>query len=224
MLSGNKIRLILTDDHKIVRQGICSLLERNEEIEIVGQASNGLETLELLATTPADVVLMDVKMPVMNGYETTCKIRELYPDTKVIALSVISDESSIHKMLESGALGYLLKSTGKEELVLAISLVHNGTQYICSDASIKLLNKVLNLGIESNGNGESHLNGKQVLSKRELEVLSLIADGYTNSEIAEMLFTSKRTIETHRQNILEKTKAKNTANLIKYAFQHKLIK
>lgn len=222
MLSSNKIRLILTDDHKIVREGISSLLERNDEIEIVGQASNGQETLDLLTTTPADVVLMDVNMPVMDGYEATTKIRELYPNVKIIALSVISDESCIHRMLECGALGYLLKSTGKEELFHAIRLVYNGTPYISSDASMKLLSKILS----SNSNSvatKTEANGRQLLSKRELEVLSLIADGYTNSEIADMLFTSKRTIETHRQNILEKTKAKNTANLIKYAFQHKLI-
>ncbi|WP_299824741.1 response regulator transcription factor [uncultured Pontibacter sp.] len=219
MKQSDKIRIIITDDHKIIREGICSLLANNEEIEIVGDASNGAEALDLLATTPADVVLMDVNMPVMDGYEATRAIHEQYPDTKVVALSVLNDETCIHRMLESGALGYILKSSGKEELFMAIKLVYNGTPYISSDAAMQLLDRVINPLQE----GETHGNESNILSKREMEVLALIAEGYTNAEIADKLFTSKRTIETHRQNILEKTKSKNTAKLIKYAFQNKLI-
>lgn len=220
MLTNNRIRLVITDDHKIVREGICSLLARNNEIEIVGHASDGQSTLELLTVTEADIVLMDINMPIMDGYEATRIIRERHPATKVIALSVLNDEACIHRILECGAHGYILKSAGKDELFMAIQLVHNGTPYISSDASMRMLDKVLN---PISKEVAILPPGSQVLSKRELEVLALIADGYTNAEIADMLFTSKRTIETHRQNILEKTKAKNTANLIKYAFQHKLI-
>lgn len=220
MLLEKKVKLIIVDDHKIIREGLCSLLAGHNEIEIIGEASNGQETLNILADTQADVVLMDVNMPVMNGYEATRSIREHFPFTKVIALSVLNDEGNISRMLESGAHGYISKSAGKEELFLAIKLVYNGTPYISSDISIRILDRVNDplYGKEVVAQAD-----KQVLSKREMEVLALISEGYTNAEIADKLFTSKRTIETHRQNILEKTKSKNTAHLIKYAFQQNLI-
>lgn len=220
---GNRakvIRLIITDDHKILRQGLISLLDRYEDIEVVGEAANGEELLQLLAHTPADVVLMDINMPVMDGLQATRSIAAQYPATKVIALSMLNDLPFIYSIIENGASGYLLKSVGKEELISAIKLVHSGTPYICSDVSIKMLDTTKKPAAEPKSTVADE---KSILSKRELEVLRLIAEGFTNAEIAEKLFTSKRTIETHRQNIIEKTQTKNTANLIKYAIQHKLI-
>lgn len=213
------IRVIIADDHMILRQGLKLLLEQDEELLLVAEASNGREVLELLAANPADVVLMDINMPQMDGYAATEEIRKSYPDTKVIALSMHNDISFVQKMLACGASGYLLKTTSKSELCAAIKLVASGSQYLSADISIKLLEQAVN----PEGNRERLPGDEKGLSKREVEVLTLIAEGYTNAEIADKLFTSKRTIETHRQNILEKTQAKNTAHLIKYAIEHKII-
>ncbi|GAA4441252.1 response regulator transcription factor [Pontibacter saemangeumensis] len=219
MAEEKLIRVVITDDHKIIREGLKSLLERDPALSVVGEASNGRELLELLPETPADVVLMDINMPEMDGYEATRRVRELYPGTQVIALSMLNNEPFVQKMIGSGAAGYILKTTGKEELRSAIRLVASGTTYICSDLSLKMLNKVM----EPEEPQKTEPATGKALSKREVQILALIAEGYTNADIADKLFTSKRTIETHRQNIIEKTQAKNTANLIKYAIQHRLI-
>jgi DNA-binding NarL/FixJ family response regulator len=212
------VRVIITEDHIILRQGLRMLLSEDPGLEVVGEAGNGVELLELLAHTPADVVLMDINMPEMDGFEATERIIAEYPDTKVIALSMLNSLPYVQKIMNCGASGFLLKTTGKDELRSATKLVAGGTNYICSELSISLLSNstapvaARNEKVEQTG-----------LSKREIEVLVLIAEGFTNAEIADKLFTSKRTIETHRQNILEKTGAKNTANLIKYAIGHKII-
>ncbi|GAB3812862.1 response regulator [Pontibacter rugosus] len=213
------IKVIVTEDHIILRQGLRLLLEKNDEIEVIGEASNGKELLEMLERSSVDIVLMDINMPVMDGFEATKKVREQFPDVKVIALSMLDMIPYVQKMLDCGASGYLLKTTGKDELHAAIKLVASGNSYICGSIAMKMLNKPMNADEQQ---GEKL--GEQIgLSKRELEVLALIAEGFTNAEIADKLFNSKRTVETHRQNILEKTQAKNTANLIKYAYEHKLI-
>lgn len=215
-MENKKIKVILTDDHKIIREGLRALLEDDEDVVVVGEAANGRELLALLENTPADVVLMDIDMDVMNGCEATKFVKEQYPEVNVIALSMLNSEPYVQKMLEHGAVGYILKSAGKAELLSAIKLVAEGTPFLSADLALQLLSK---------SSAEPGLKPEQIaphklLSKRELEVLGLIAEGYTNAEIADKLFTSKRTIETHRQNILEKTKAKNTANLVKYAIQN----
>lgn len=210
------IRVILTDDHNIIREGLRSLLEDDEETEVVGEASNGKELLALLEHTPADVVLLDINMPVMDGYEAAKQVTERFPDTKVLALSMLNSEPFVQKMMENGASGYILKNTGKAELRSAIKLVAEGSQFMCADLAIRFLHK----SSAPEDVSDKPNRGGNVLSKRELEVLGLIAEGFTNAEIADKLFTSKRTIETHRQNILEKTNAKNTANLVKYAIQN----
>lgn len=215
MRDKKSIRVILTDDHNIIREGLRSLLEDDEETEVVGEASNGKELLELLEHTPADVVLLDINMPVMDGYEAAKQVTEHFPDTKVLALSMLNSEPFVQKMMENGASGFILKNTGKAELRSAIKLVASGSQFMCADLAIKFLHKTSAPEEESEKSSRG-----SVLSKRELEVLGLIAEGFTNAEIADKLFTSKRTIETHRQNILEKTNAKNTANLVKYAIQN----
>ncbi|MDO6389552.1 response regulator transcription factor [Pontibacter sp. BT731] len=212
------VKVIITEDHIILRQGLKALLCEDKEIEVVGEASNGVELLELLAQVPADVVLMDINMPEMDGFEATERVVVEYPETKVITLSMLNSLPYVQKMMNCGASGYILKTTGKDELRSAIKLVAGGTNYICSELSIKMLSNSMSPVATKNEKVE------QVgLSKREVEVLTLIAEGFTNAEIADKLFTSKRTIETHRQNILEKTGAKNTANLIKFAIGHKII-
>ncbi|MBX0334827.1 response regulator transcription factor [Pontibacter sp. HSC-14F20] len=212
------IKVIITEDHIILRQGLIALLNEDNEIEVVGEASNGVKLLELLAQVPADVVLMDINMPEMDGFEATERVQETYPETKVLALSMLNSLPYVQKIMSCGASGYILKTTGKDELRSAIKLIAGGTNYICSELSIKMLANSMMSVTPKNEKVE-----QTGLSKREIEVLTLIAEGFTNAEIADRLFTSKRTIETHRQNILEKTGAKNTANLIKYAIGHKII-
>ncbi|WP_276497020.1 response regulator transcription factor [Pontibacter litorisediminis] len=214
-----KVKVIIADDHFVVREGLRVLLEQDEGLQVVGEASNGKEVLGLLQEMAADVVLMDVNMPNMDGYQTTEEVSRSFPGTKVIALSMHTSLPIVQKMLASGAVGYLLKTTSKVELTAAVKLVAAGGQYISGELSFKLLEHNLKGCAEQDHEGTD---GKK-LSRREVEVLTLISDGYTNAEIAEKLFTSKRTIETHRQNILEKTHTKNTAHLIKYAFEHRII-
>lgn len=215
------IRIFLVDDHPIVRDGIRSLLEREPGLEVVGTAGNGQELLDQLPDIPADLVLIDINMPVLDGYATTLRLRDEYPDMQVLALSMLAEELYIGRMLEAGASGYLLKSTGKEEIIHAIRMVMEGKPFLCSEVGLTMLHKVL----DWNAGGVPAVNPKtQLLSKREMEVLQLIAEGLTNAEIADQLFTSKRTVETHRQNILEKTQAKNTAALVKIALADGLIK
>ncbi|NEM98462.1 response regulator transcription factor [Pontibacter burrus] len=217
MANNKPVKVIIAEDHIILRQGLRVLLDEDEEIEVTGEAGDGVELMDLLKQEQADVVLMDINMPKMNGFEATEFVAKQYPETKVLALSMLNNLPYVQKIMQCGASGYLLKTTGKEELRMAIKLVAKGTNYICSELSMSMLS-------HNNASFDPETEDKAGLSKREIEVLSLIAEGYTNAEIAEKLFTSKRTIETHRQNILEKTGAKNTANLIKYAIAHKIIK
>jgi DNA-binding NarL/FixJ family response regulator len=214
------IRLILVDDHTIIRDGIKALLKDKEDIVVVGEASNGKELLELIATTPADVVMMDVNMPEMDGFETTAYLKEHYENVKVLVLSMLDHESYISKILSAGATGYMLKNTGREELLCGIRIIASGGQFICSSVAINLLKKLQNPNYKPANTEEKPTRD---LSQREIEILKLIADGLTNAEIADKIFTSKRTVETHRQNIIEKTKAKNTAALIKYAISKGII-
>jgi DNA-binding NarL/FixJ family response regulator len=214
------IRLILVDDHTIIRDGIKALLKDKEDILVVGEASNGKELLELVATTPVDVVMMDVNMPEMDGFETTAYLKEHYENIKVLVLSMLDHESYISKILNAGASGYMLKNTGRDELICGIRIIASGGQFICSSVAINLLKKLQNPSYKPASTEEKQTRD---LSQREIEILKLIADGLTNAEIADKIFTSKRTVETHRQNIIEKTKAKNTAALIKYAISKGII-
>jgi|SRR5688572_6105677 len=214
------INLVLVDDHKIIRDGIKAFL-REDDINIVGEAGNGRELLNLLAETQADVVLLDINMPEMDGYETTKAIKEQFPEVKVLVLSMLDHEKYVQQMFDAGAMGYTLKNIGQEELVHAIRMVAGGNKFISTEVALTFLNKLRNIMPASAW--QNHEKKPSDLSAREIEVLKLIAEGMTNAEIADKLFTSKRTIESHRQNIIEKTQVKNTAALIKYALNNGLI-
>ena len=216
------IRLMLADDHAILRDGLRALLAAEPGIELVGEASNGAELLILLASTPADVVLVDVNMPVLDGFETTTELQQRFPEVKVLVLSMLDHEHYVLRMLQAGALGYVLKNAAFQEITYAIRTVAAGQRFLCSEIGLNMLYKAAGGG----PTGSSELAepaGGVGLTARELEVLKLIAEGLTNSEVADKLFTSKRTIETHRQNIIGKTGAKNTAALIKLAVRQGLI-
>jgi DNA-binding NarL/FixJ family response regulator len=217
----NMVNIILADDHKIIRDGIKAFLREDADINVIGEASNGNELLKTLSEVKPDVVLMDINMPEMDGFEATKAIKEQFPDIKVLILSMLDHENYVQKMLDAGAMGYTLKNTGKDELLYAIKMVAEGNRFICTDVALSFLNKLQN-GVPVTRAVSAEKKSSD-LSAREVEVLRLIAEGMTNAEIADKLFTSKRTIESHRQNIIDKTQVKNTASLIKYALTNGLI-
>lgn len=215
------IKVILVDDHRLIRYGLQSILKDEPSILVVGEAENGAQLINLLETTPVDVVLMDIKMPEMDGFEVAAHIQQNFNSIKVLALTMFQNEDYLNRMMELGVQGYILKNISKEELVHAVQMIANGNNYISAEITLNLLKKK---------NPPAAVSGKKnhspelvELSKRELEVLKLITEGFTNAEIAEKLFTSKRTIDSHRQRIIEKTQAKNTAALVKYALSRGII-
>ncbi|SMB95227.1 two component transcriptional regulator, LuxR family [Hymenobacter roseosalivarius DSM 11622] len=213
------IRLILADDHAIIRDGIRALLTEDAGLEITAEAGNGQELLDKLTLTPCDVVLMDVNMPVLDGFGAMPHLRQDFPEVKVLVLSMLDHPNYVARMLNAGASGYVLKNADIAEISHAIRMVAAGRQYLGTEIGMNLLQQIT----AGNSLSEATTRKTNDLSKRELEVLTLIAEGLTNAEIADKLFTSKRTIETHRQNIIEKTQAKNTAALIKFAVSEGLI-
>ena len=215
------IRVFLVDDHTVLRTGLRSLLVEQPGLSVVGEAGNGQELLDQLPETPADVVLLDINMPVMDGPETARQLRIAYPEVTVLVLSMLDDEKHIFQMLDAGAAGYILKSAGLDEIVHGIRMVVAGRPFLCSEVGFAALNKLRDGG--SAPVEEASPKGGGALSRRETEVLQLIAEGLTNQEIADKLFTSKRTIETHRQNIIAKTQMKNTASLIRFAVSEGLV-
>ncbi|WP_210520205.1 response regulator [Hymenobacter terricola] len=215
-------RILLADDHTILRDGIRALLSAEADLEVVGEASNGAELLALLETTPTDVVLMDVQMPVLDGFATMPELRSRFPEVHVLVLSMLDHENYVARMLDAGAQGYVLKNAAISEITHAIRTVASGSRFLCAEIGLNMLFKAVAQTVsvtidDTNGHVGTDL------TARELEVLKLIAEGLTNGEIADKLFTSKRTIETHRQNIIAKTQAKNTAALIKLAVSRGLI-
>jgi DNA-binding NarL/FixJ family response regulator len=214
------INILLGEDHKILREGIKSLLKDEPGISVVAEASNGQEAIEKLSDGKANLAILDINMPIMDGLEATRFISENYANTKVIILSMLDHEKYLLKGFEAGAKGYILKNSGREELLFAIKKIMNGEFYICSEIAYTLMDRIK----ENIGPALSDNQYKIELSDREMEVLGYIAEGLTNNEIADKTFTSRRTVETHRKNLIEKTKTKNTASLIKYAITSKLIK
>lgn len=213
----SSIKIVLAEDHKIVRSGIKYLLENEEDMEIVGEASDGAELLKLFknGSVNANEILLitDINMPGVNGLDLIPGLLESYPNLRTVVLSMHTNEKYVVKAFNSGAIGYMLKNVGSEELLFGIRhIMNNGQRYLCTELSMGLLDRQL---------GRSYVftdDTPQVdLSKRETEVLILISEGYTNQEIADKIFTSKRTVEGHRQNLINKTQSRNSAALIRYA-------
>lgn len=218
------IKLILADDHKLVRDGLKAVLEEsNEDIRVVGEASSGRELIDILAGSEAEMVLMDMNMPEMDGLEASKYIQEHFPHIKVLVLSMMEQGTYVAEAIKAGVLGYVLKTTDKEELIHAIVNVARGEQYISTQIAMKLLHTLGQPGTSAAAKVSSVPGAYGDISKREMEVLLLIAEGFTNAEIADKLFTSRRTVESHRQSLLEKTGSKNTASLIVFASKHHLL-
>ncbi len=218
-MGTKRIQLMIVDDHQIVIDGIKSSLEEYADIIIIAEALNGKEALDKLARQQADVVLMDVDMPVMNGYETTCEILNRYPKVKIITLTMFNEKSLINKMLDAGVSGYLLKSVGKEELYRAIKQVYDNKQYLGGDIALSIA-KPEYKDILSKQNKITPITP---LSTREIEILRFIAQGLSNTEISQKLFISSRTVDNHRTNIMKKLNVHNIAGIIRYAIQNNII-
>ncbi len=206
------IRVFIVDDHPVVIEGIHALLMNEKDIIWAGQAMNGPSCLGFFVTNTADVVLMDISMPGMDGVELCSIMKEKYPGVFILGLSTFNQGLYIKKMMEKGASGYILKNSSKEELIKAIHVVHEGGIYFSGEAGEALATYQ-----------RSSKNELPVLTPREKEILSLIAEGYTNPQIAEKIFLSQFTVDSHRKNLLAKLNVKNTASLIKLAVEHKLI-
>jgi len=212
----NKIQVILVDDHSLFRNGLKILLAQSGKFDIVAEASNGEESIKYIETFPDAIVLMDIEMPVMNGIEATSLAINKNPHTKIIALTMFSDKQYYYKMIEAGARGFLLKDSPINEVIEAIDQVYGGESYFSKELLLNLV-KDINQFQQRNGNLET-------LTERELEVLQLICQGFSNQEIGEKLFISKRTVDKHRSNILDKTGARNTAGLVIFAIKNELVK
>lgn len=209
----NKIKLIIADDHELFRNGLAELLRKHDDIKIVKSVADGVEFMELINSPfEADIVLLDITMPNMDGFQVLKELKNLNSNIKPIVISMHNDGNYIAKCAKMGAYGYLLKNTDEAELILAIRSVSNGKKYFSAEISEKMINFMSTQSISEN-----------VLSNKETEVLGLISKGLTTKEIAEKLFVSSRTIETHRANILKKLEVKNTAELIKKAAKMNLI-
>lgn len=214
------IRLLIVDDHKMMIDGIKALLRDAEDMTVIGDAANGAEVISRLENTPVDLVLMDITMPVMNGIDATAHITKLYPHIRVIALTMHSERTFISRILKAGAAGYVLKNTGKQELLLAIRKVAGGETYFSSEVASVMMEQYMPHALSRSRSAPGTL--VHELTKREVEILKLIAQEMTNNEIAERLFISMYTVETHRKNLIRKTGVKNTVGLVKYAMQQGL--
>lgn len=218
-MSYAPIRIVIADDHDIFRNGFKLLLKGQKEIELVGEAENGRQLVEQADALLPDVVVTDIKMPVCDGVEACRQIKVKHPEIGVIALSSFNDDSLIVDMLEAGARGYMLKNTNKNELLQAVRAVHEGNTYYCMATSGKLTKMI----------AESRFNPYRArvradFSDRELEVMRLICQQYTNKEIADLLHISVRTVETYRENIQEKAGAKNSVGIAMYALKKEFVR
>lgn len=209
------IRIIIADDHELLREGFSLLLRKQKEIEIVDEASNGKDLLEKVRKLQPDVVVTDIQMPEMDGIQATKKIKEEFPQIEVIALTMFNEDHLIIDMLESGAKGYLLKNTSQKELSEAIKAVYNGGTHFCSSTSERLKNMI----VQSKFNPYKK-KPSEVFSEREIEVMKLICQQMQNKEIAEKLFISVRTVEGYREKVFEKTGARTIAGVTIFAIKN----
>jgi two-component system response regulator NreC len=213
------VKLILADDHTVVRSGIKMVLEGNPDIEIIGEAVSGLGVMDLLKNgVQPDMILTDLNMPHMSGMDLLKQVTTAYPEIRMIILTMVNDEITVSSAFENGAGGYLLKHVGIDELIFAINHVSCGGKYLSTDLAHYFFKKSVQMLNEPKERAT-----EVAFTSRELEILELLSDGYTNVEMGEKLFLSVRTIEGHRQSLIDKTKSKNTAVLIKYAVIHGLV-
>lgn len=211
-----KIKVYIVDDHQIMIDGIKALLKNSEGFEIIGEHTNPLLAISDIQNKTAQILITDVSMKEMSGIELAKKMRALMPDLKILALSMYGDRGTISEMLVAGINGYVLKNTGTEELVNALTRIASGQQFFSEEVTAEMM--------KSFSQPKDDVQKETVnLTGREIEIVKLIAEELSNAQIGDRLFISERTVETHRKNIFRKTNTKSVAGLIKYAMHHKLI-
>jgi DNA-binding NarL/FixJ family response regulator len=218
-MDKKKYKIILVDDHKLFRDGLKFVIDQMNNLEVVAEASNGKEFLSLIDRYDADLVLMDISMPELNGIEATKQAIDRKPGLKILALSMFCDEEYYYQMIQAGVMGFVLKESGKSELEEAINSVLKGENYF----SQKLLRDIiinLNNPLQKSKNPAEE---KLVLTRRENEVLKLICEGLSNAQIADKLFISLRTVEGHKSNLISKSGVKNSISLVMYALKNKMV-
>tara|TARA_R110002049_G_scaffold196443_3_gene365500 strand:+ start:437 stop:1114 length:678 start_codon:yes stop_codon:yes gene_type:complete len=218
------IRVFLVDDHEIIRDGIKSLIGSYEFIDVIGEAGSGEDAIAQLTELDVDVVLMDIQMPKMNGIETAGKLLKIKPNLKVIALSMHNEEAYILRMLKIGASGYLLKESGRDELVRGIETVFGGQQYLSNMVSMKLINSLLKSKVKKQAKSKAESLPANLFTSRERQILELLTTGATSQQISDQLSISRRTVDTHRRNLFQKARVKNSAGLVNFAFENGLVK
>ena len=213
------IKIILTEDHQILRDGIKALIA-SANITISGEASTGQELWKLLDKDLPDIILMDISLPDTSGIELTRLVTEKYPEIKVLILSMYTDESFINQAIKAGAKGYLHKNTTREEMLVAIDTVLSGNDFYSDNISKIILKNYIE---KAKLNINEIDNPNEILSKREIEILKMFSEGFINKEIADRLFISIRTVESHKNHIMQKLNLKTQVELVKYAIRHNLI-
>ena len=214
-----KIRLLLVDDHEVVRSGLRMLLENESDLNIVGEASTGDEAMSLVETIKPDVVIMDITLPDISGIEATRRIKEIHPNVAVVALTIHEDQRYFFEMLQAGASGYVPKRAAPDDLITAIHAAHRGEMYIYPSLAKLLVGDFL-----ARSNEEDARKAMNGLTRREQEVLFMLAEGKNNDEIADLLSISAHTVARHRENLMGKLGLHNRSELVKYAIRKDLIK
>jgi DNA-binding NarL/FixJ family response regulator len=213
------IRLIIADDHQLFREGIRQALQSEENIILCGEAADGRELVDKAISLNPDVILTDIKMPLMDGIEATRQILSHYPETHILGLSMFDDEANIVDMLEAGARGYLIKNADKNEIIDAVNTVFHGSPYYCKHTSFALAKMI------SGSRFNPHKKREKIdFTEREIEIIGLICQQLTNKEIGDQLFISTRTVEGHRMKIQEKMQVKNSIGIVIYAIKNGLYK
>lgn len=212
-MSGQKLRILIVDDHQILLDGIEAMLQGITDFQVVGKCSDGSAALNFMQENPIDVLLTDLYMPRMTGMELTKKVKKRFINVKVLALSVSYDVSIVHDLIDAGISGFIIKTIGRDELVEAIRQIAQGNIYFSREVSNEIM-RSLSSRVEEE---------VYHLTEREIEIVKLIAQEFSNGEIAKKLSISERTVETHRKNIYRKTNTKTIVGLIKYAVEQKLI-
>jgi len=216
----NKIKIILVDDHQIVRDGIKSLLSKNTNISIVGEATSGYELFNLLKTQTPDIILLDISLPKMSGIEVAKILTKSYKQLKILMLSMYTSEEFIFNSLKAGVKGYLPKNTTRDELLLAINEIYHGNEYFSKTVSDTILKSYINKARYGNEISQNSLNN---LTNREREILQYVAEGINNPNIAQKLCISIRTVETHKTSIMKKLGLNSIVDLVKYAIKNNII-
>jgi DNA-binding NarL/FixJ family response regulator len=214
-----KISVLLVDDHTVIRQGLRALLSAEEDLEVIGEAENGRQAVALARKTPPDVVVMDVAMPLLNGLEATRQILKNTPQSKVLVLTSYGDDDCVAQMMKAGATGYLIKQTAANDLLKAIREVHRGNAFFSPSIAKRLRDQCRE--VFSTGGHSTRKNGE--LTSREAEVLQLIAEGFSNKQIASQLTISIKTVEKHRQQVMNKLNIHDVAGLTRYAISKGVI-